>query len=98
MNGEIEGGIAFSSRGRETVSEAADVSLSRDSNTSMDSDHTPDITVQTASASQARGALGVVHFLRRYAIFLVLAALIVFFQSREPAFLRINNLLSVLQS
>jgi len=38
------------------------------------------------------------HFLRRYAIFLVLAALIVFFQAREPAFLRINNLFSVLQS
>ena len=51
MNGEIEGGIAFSSRGRETVSEAADVSLSRDSNTSMHSDRTPGITVPTASAS-----------------------------------------------
>jgi simple sugar transport system permease protein len=38
------------------------------------------------------------HFLRRYAIFLILAGLIVFFQSREPAFLRINNLFSVLQS
>ena len=108
MNGEIEGGIAFSSRRRETVSEAADVSLSRDSNTSMHSDRTPGITVPTASAShlpskalateEARRALGVVHFLRRYAIFLVLAALILFFQSREPAFLRINNLLSVLQS
>ena len=89
MNGEIEGGIAFSSRGRETVSAAADVSLSRDSNTSMHSDRTPGITVPTASAShlpskalateEARRALGVVHFLRRYAIFLVLAALILFF-------------------
>jgi simple sugar transport system permease protein len=109
MNGEIEGGIAFTSRGRETVSEAADVSLSRDSNASMDQDRAPGITVPTASAShlsskalateEARRAPGVVlHFLRRYAIFLVLAALIVFFQSREPAFLRINNLLSVLQS
>jgi simple sugar transport system permease protein len=37
-------------------------------------------------------------WLRRYAIFLILAALIVFFQGREPAFLRINNLFSVLQS
>jgi simple sugar transport system permease protein len=109
MNGEIEGGIAFTSRGRETVSEAADVSLSRDSNASMDQDRAPGITVPTASAShlsskalateEARRAPGVVlHFLRRYAIFLVLAALILFFQSREPAFLRINNLLSVLQS
>ena len=50
------------------------------------------------SASQARHAPQVAHFLRRYAIFLVLAGLVLFFQSREPAFLRINNLLSVLQS
>jgi simple sugar transport system permease protein len=50
------------------------------------------------SASEAMRARGPAHFLRRYAIFLVLAALILFFQSREPAFLRINNLLSVLQS
>jgi simple sugar transport system permease protein len=38
------------------------------------------------------------HFLRRYAIFLILAVLIIIFQLREPAFLRINNLFSVLQS
>jgi simple sugar transport system permease protein len=109
MNGENEGGIAFTPRGRETVSEAADVSLSRDSNKSIDPDRAPGITVPTASAShlsskalateEARRAPGVaLHFLRRYAIFLVLAALILFFQSREPAFLQINNLLSVLQS
>ena len=36
--------------------------------------------------------------LRRYAIFIVLAALIVFFNHAEPAFLRVNNLFSVLQS
>jgi simple sugar transport system permease protein len=36
--------------------------------------------------------------LRRYAIFLILAALIVFFNAEEPAFLRVNNLFSVLQS
>jgi simple sugar transport system permease protein len=36
--------------------------------------------------------------LRRYAIFLVLGALIVVFNAAEPAFLRVNNLFSVLQS
>jgi simple sugar transport system permease protein len=35
---------------------------------------------------------------RRYAILLILAALILFFNALEPAFLRANNLLSVLQS
>jgi hypothetical protein len=35
---------------------------------------------------------------RRYAIFLILAALILFFDAIEPAFLRPNNLFSVLQS
>jgi simple sugar transport system permease protein len=38
------------------------------------------------------------HFLRKYAIFLILAGLIFFFQSYEHAFLRFNNLFSVLQS
>ena len=56
------------------------------------------LSSKALATEEARRALGVVHFLRRYAIFLVLAALILFFQSREPAFLRINNLLSVLQS
>jgi simple sugar transport system permease protein len=36
--------------------------------------------------------------LRRYAIFLILAALIILFNAAEPAFLRVNNLFSVLQS
>src|SRR6202789_4361853 len=36
--------------------------------------------------------------LRRYAIFIILAALIVFFHHAEPAFLHVNNLFSVLQS
>jgi len=36
--------------------------------------------------------------LRRYAIFIILAALMVFFDFAEPAFLRVNNLFSVLQS
>jgi simple sugar transport system permease protein len=35
---------------------------------------------------------------RHYAIFLILAALIIFFNAIEPAFLRANNLFSVLQS
>lgn len=37
-------------------------------------------------------------FLRRYSIFLILAVLIVIFQYQEPAFLRVNNLFSVLQA
>jgi simple sugar transport system permease protein len=36
--------------------------------------------------------------LRRYAIFIILAALVAFFNHAEPAFLRVNNLFSVLQS
>jgi simple sugar transport system permease protein len=36
--------------------------------------------------------------LRRYAIFVILAVLVVFFDFQEPAFLRVNNLFSVLQS
>ena len=36
--------------------------------------------------------------LRRYAIFIILAGLIVVFDTAEPAFLRVNNLFSVLQS
>lgn len=36
--------------------------------------------------------------LRRYAIFIILAALVAFFSHAEPAFLRVNNLFSVLQS
>jgi simple sugar transport system permease protein len=35
---------------------------------------------------------------RRYAIFIILAALIIFFHAAEPAFLRLNNVFSVLQS
>jgi simple sugar transport system permease protein len=36
--------------------------------------------------------------LRRYAIFIILAALVAFFHHAEPAFLHVNNLFSVLQS
>jgi simple sugar transport system permease protein len=35
---------------------------------------------------------------RRYAIFIILAILVVFFHQAEPAFLHVNNLFSVLQS
>jgi simple sugar transport system permease protein len=42
------------------------------------------------------GAL--VPVLRRYAIFIVLALLVVLFQSQEPAFLKVNNVFSILQS
>ncbi len=49
-------------------------------------------------ASPAVPTLSLGHFLRKYAIFLVLAGLIFFFQSFEHAFLRFNNLFSVLQS
>jgi simple sugar transport system permease protein len=48
------------------------------------------------AADRARGWTG--HFLRRYAIFLILAGLILVFDFVEPAFLRVNNLFSVLQS
>ncbi len=37
-------------------------------------------------------------FARRYGIFLLLAVLIVVFQTQEPAFLRVGNLFSILQS
>ena len=49
-------------------------------------------------ASVAGSTFSFGHFLRKYAIFLILAGLIFFFQSAEHAFLRFNNLFSVLQS
>jgi simple sugar transport system permease protein len=54
------------------------------------SGHHPEIV------NRSSGSLGLL--IRRYAIFLVLAALILFFSAFEPAFLRVNNLFSVLQS
>ena len=44
------------------------------------------------------GGFGAFMQLRRYAIFIVLALLVILFQSQEPAFLKLNNLFSVLQS
>lgn len=46
----------------------------------------------------ARPGQEIGRLLRRYAILLILALLILFFQAAEPAFLRLNNLFSVLQS
>ena len=79
MNGEIEGGVTYSSRGRGTVSEDADVSVVRDSNTSVDPHEVPGARGRAPSVPLLTFSA---HFLRRYAIFLVLAALIVLFQSR----------------
>lgn len=56
---------------------------------------TADIEIVSRSAP-AFDLLG--RTLRRYAIFIILAALIVFFHFAEPAFLRVSNLFSVLQS
>jgi simple sugar transport system permease protein len=53
----------------------------------------PAIWPRAASAAESVGRA-----LRRYAIFLILAALILFFNHAEPAFLHVNNLFSVLQS
>jgi simple sugar transport system permease protein len=50
------------------------------------------------SGSSAMPTLSLGHFLRKYAIFVILGGLIFFFQSFEHAFLRFNNLFSVLQS
>ena len=60
---------------------------------------TADAPTSEASPPRPAPALGAFgRALRRYAIFIILAALIVFFNSAEPAFLRVNNLFSVLQS
>ena len=60
---------------------------------------TVDAPKSEASSPRPAPALGAFgRALRRYAIFIILAALIVFFNSAEPAFLRVNNLFSVLQS
>jgi simple sugar transport system permease protein len=60
---------------------------------------TADIDRTPATAQRANSSIEIVgRTLRRYAIFIILAALIVVFDVEEPAFLRINNLFSVLQS
>jgi len=59
---------------------------------------TADAQTQPASHRPPFTVDAVGRALRRYAIFIILAALIVFFHHAEPAFLHVNNLFSVLQS
>jgi simple sugar transport system permease protein len=59
---------------------------------------TAEVRASPASPRRSPALENVGRTLRRYAIFIILAALIVFFDHAEPAFLRINNLFSVLQS
>jgi simple sugar transport system permease protein len=59
---------------------------------------TADIRTQAAARRTVFTLDAVGRALRRYAIFMILAALVIFFSHAEPAFLRVNNLFSVLQS
>jgi simple sugar transport system permease protein len=59
---------------------------------------TADIRPKPASSRSAPALEAFGKVLRRYAIFIVLIGLIIFFNFYEPAFLRVNNLFSVLQS
>jgi simple sugar transport system permease protein len=59
---------------------------------------TADIQTHPVSPRRAFTIDAFARALRRYAIFIILAVLIVFFHSAEPAFLHVNNLFSVLQS
>ena len=52
----------------------------------------------TAPAKRSISVAAIGRALRRHALFVVLALLVILFQSREPAFLSLNNLFSVLQS
>jgi simple sugar transport system permease protein len=58
---------------------------------------TADIRTSVVSPRAALVVEALGRALRRYAIFIILAALIAFFNFAEPAFLRVNNLFSVLQ-
>jgi simple sugar transport system permease protein len=51
-----------------------------------------------AAPEALAASIGALAQLRRYAIFIVLALVVILFQSQEPAFLKLNNLFSVLQS
>jgi simple sugar transport system permease protein len=59
---------------------------------------TADIDTKIVSSRSAPAFDLLGRTLRRYAIFIILAALIIFFHAAEPAFLRLNNVFSVLQS
>jgi simple sugar transport system permease protein len=48
--------------------------------------------------SSSLGRQALVRWIRRYAIFLILGALIIVFEAEQPAFLRVDNLFSVLQA
>src|SRR5277367_12859 len=51
-----------------------------------------------SQASSSLGRQALVRWTRRYAIFLILGALIIVFEAEQPAFLRVDNLFSVLQA
>src|ERR1700729_4428794 len=51
-----------------------------------------------SKASSSLGRQALVRWTRRYAIFLILGALIIVFEAEQPAFLRVDNLFSVLQA
>jgi simple sugar transport system permease protein len=51
-----------------------------------------------SKASSSLGRQALVRWTRRYAIFLILGALIILFEAEQPAFLRVDNLFSVLQA
>jgi len=59
---------------------------------------TTEVRTQAASSRVPFAVDAFGRALRRYAIFIILAALVVFFHQAEPAFLHVNNLFSVLQS
>src|ERR1700735_5637392 len=50
------------------------------------------------NASLGAGKAPLVRWIRRYAIFVILVGLAVLFEVKEPAFLRVDNLFSVLQA
>jgi simple sugar transport system permease protein len=51
-----------------------------------------------SDTSPSAGKAELVRWVRRYSIFIILAGLVALFESQEPAFLRIDNLFSVLQA
>ncbi len=51
-----------------------------------------------SKASSSLGRQALVRWTRRYAIFLILGALIIVFEAEQPAFLRVDNVFSVLHA
>jgi simple sugar transport system permease protein len=64
----------------------------------VDEQSADDTGLAPAKASSSFGGQALVRWVRRYAIFLILAALIILFETEQPAFLRLDNLFSVLQA